>query len=60
MIKFQGGKLINGILSPEQSREVINTQSRYSILILSDEQIKDAKNIAKDAYLPLEGFLGKR
>ena len=59
MIKPHGGKLINGILSHSQSKEIKNKKNEYFTLVLDEEQVKDVKNIARGVYSPLDGFLRK-
>ncbi len=59
MIKPHGGKLVDGVLNPNKSREILSKKNEYTTLILNDEQLKDVKNIARGVYSPLKGFLGE-
>ncbi len=54
MIKPHGGKLVDRII-PE-SKNITDLES----LILSQEEIRDVKNIARGVYSPLEGFLKEK
>ena len=60
MIKPHGDKLVNQVLPADQSNKILENIDQYESLIIDHEQIKDAKNIARGAYSPLTGFLGKK
>lgn len=59
MIEPHGGKLINGILSEKEKKEILDSISSLKGIVLDKDQVKDVKNIARGVYSPLEGFLKK-
>lgn len=59
MISPHSGKLVDGVLSFREKREILKKTDAFKTLSLDKEQVKDVKNIARGAYSPLKGFLKK-
>lgn len=60
MLNPHGSKLINQLLTANQSKQILNTQNQLPKLVLNNEQIKEVKNIALGVYSPLTGFLREK
>ena len=59
LIEAHGGRLINRILTDELRNKALKEAKGFARIALSEEDIKDVKNIARGVYSPLSGFLSK-
>jgi sulfate adenylyltransferase len=55
--KPHGGKLVDKRLSKKEKKRVLENKNKFKTLTLSEEQVKDVKNIGRGVYSPLTGFL---
>ncbi|MGB3638862.1 MAG: sulfate adenylyltransferase, partial [Rivularia sp. (in: cyanobacteria)] len=59
LIQPHGGKLINRLLSVQESKETLSRASSLPRLTLSIRNIADLECIATGVYSPLEGFVNE-
>lgn len=59
MNKPYGGKLIRSILTHDNLEKAISLSPKIPQIILTQEEIKTVKNIARGLYSPITGFLDK-
>jgi len=57
--KPHGNKLVKSILKGKKKEEVINNAGHYLRITIDSETVKDARNIARGVFSPIEGFLNK-
>lgn len=60
MISPHGGKLINRVLTKEQSNTLLQKKAQIPHLKVEESTLKDIFNICYGVFSPLEGFLCKR
>jgi len=60
MIPPHGGLLVERMLSPDKTEEILRKQSFLPSLILDEDLLSDVENLATGVYSPLEGFLGEK
>jgi sulfate adenylyltransferase len=54
-----GNTLVKRILQGEKKKQVLDEEKKYKKIILDEELVKDARNIARGIFSPLEGFMNK-
>jgi sulfate adenylyltransferase len=54
-----GNTLVKRILQGEKKKQVLDEAKKYKKIILDEELVKDARNIARGIFSPLEGFMNK-
>lgn len=59
MIAPHGGRLVNRILPESERASVIKNWDSFPRVQVSTETVGDLRNLARGAFSPLEGFMGK-
>lgn len=54
-----GNTLVKRILQGERKKQVLDEAKKYRKIVLDEELVKDARNIARGIFSPLEGFMNK-
>jgi len=57
--KPHGNKLVRRVLLGDKKKEIVENPGEYTKIILEKELLKDARNIARGIFSPLEGFMSK-
>ncbi|TET24442.1 MAG: sulfate adenylyltransferase [Candidatus Cloacimonadota bacterium] len=57
--KPHGNKLVRRVLLGDKKKEIVEKSGEYTKIILEKELLKDAQNIARGIFSPLEGFMSK-
>jgi len=58
MIKPHGGKLVNQVLEGEALQQASREAKNLPKLVVSSDVTREARNIARGVFSPLEGFVG--
>lgn len=59
MIAPHGGRLVDQVLSPEQSAEAARHAASLPPLHINHDLARDAQNLARGVFSPLAGFIGQ-
>ncbi len=57
LIRPHGGKLVNRMVTAREKEELMNQCSDLVQISLSDDKLKEVRNIAHGVFSPLEGFM---